>query len=145
LCGFAQWALAEGEDPAPVAEPPMSYAQMASLMRMDDTERVGKVRLDELEWRDTRDGAAAVWEGYGAYGGDYDKLFVRSEGERIGNDLRDARVELLWDRIITRWWDVQLGAREDFGGGPARTWAALGAIGTAVYGFDTEITLYAGD
>lgn len=119
--------------------------EMASLMQMNDRERIGKMQVDELEWRDTSDGGALVWEGYGSYGGDYDKLFVRSEGERVDGDTRNARVELFWDRIITRWWDLQAGAREDFGGGPSRTWAALGLMGVAPYGFDTQLTLYVGD
>jgi copper resistance protein B len=149
-CALISNGLARADEPTPAAVPPtsmgtMPYGQMATLMQMDDTLRVGKLVLDELEWRDTSDGAAFMWEGEGLYGGDYDKLCAKSEGERVGDDTRNARVELYWDRIVTRWWDVQVGAREDFGGGPPRTWAALGVAGVAPYGLATEITLYAGD
>ncbi|MGC2461997.1 MAG: hypothetical protein WA446_13660 [Steroidobacteraceae bacterium] len=30
---------------------------------------------------------------------------------------------MLWDRIVTRWWSLQGGARYDFGGGSGKGWA----------------------
>ncbi len=124
--------------------PDMSYEEMARLMGMDDTGTTGMVLLDELEWRDTSAGAAAAWEGEGWYGGDYNKLLMRSEGEQ-GGATDTARIEAFWDRIVSRWWSVQAGAREDFTGGPARSWAALGVEGLAPYWFNVEATLYVGD
>ncbi|MGH8217842.1 MAG: copper resistance protein B [Steroidobacteraceae bacterium] len=124
--------------------PAMSYGEMARLMRMDDTEATGMVLLDELEWRDTSAGAAAAWLGEGWYGGDYDKLWVRSEGEQ-GAGTETARIEAFWDRIVSRWWSVQAGARQDFTGGPSRTWAALGLQGRAPCWLNVQATLYVGD
>lgn len=121
--------------------PAMSYSEMVRTMQMDDTARAGRVLLDQLEWRST----GAVWEGEAWYGGDYDKLWLRTEGEPVRGTTEDARVELLWDRIITRWWSLQLGARESFGNGPARTWVAAGVQGLAPQWFDIEATLYAGE
>jgi hypothetical protein len=43
------------------------------------------------------------------------------------------------------WWDVQLGAREDFGHGPARSWAGLGVEGLAPPWLDLEATVYLGE
>ena len=132
-------------DPPQATVPAMPYKTMASMMQMDDAARLGKVLIDQLEWRNTNDGAAAVWEAEGWYGSDYNKLWIKTEGERLGGITQDARVEALWDRIATRWWDLQLGAREDFGDGPGRTWAAAGIAGLAPYWFDIEATLYVGD
>jgi len=133
--------------PAPPEHPihAMPYREMAKMMQMDDTEPLGRVLLDQLEWRHTDQGQAALWEGEGWYGGDYNKLWVRSEGERVGGSTEDARVELLWDRIMTRWYSLQVGGREDFGNGPPRTWAALGVQGLAPYWFDLEATFYVGE
>jgi copper resistance protein B len=134
-----------------VPEPPrhpmpvMSYREMASMMQMDDTAHFGGVLLDQLEWRNAAQGAAAVWEAEGWYGGDYDKLWVRTEGERVGGSTEDARVDVLWDRIVSRWWSLQGGLRQDFGEGPSRTWAALGVQGLAPYWFDVEATFYVGE
>jgi len=123
----------------------MPYRDMANMMQMDDTEPTGMILFDQLEWRHTDQGEAAVWEAEGWYGGDYNKLWIKSEGERVGGSTQDTRVELLWDRIMSRWWSVQAGAREDFGDGSPRTWAALGVQGIAPYWFDVEATFYMGD
>jgi len=132
--------------PPPPPQHPMaeiSSAEMVRMMQMDDTARTGQVLLDQLEWRHTDAGSAGVWEGEAWYGGDYDKLWLRTEGEAVQGNT-DARVELLCDRLISRWWSLQAGAREDFGNGPARTWAALGVEGIAPYWFAVEATVYVG-
>jgi copper resistance protein B len=118
---------------------------MSEMMGMDDNARIGTVLLDQLEWRHSDSGAAAVWEAEGWYGNDYNKLWLKSEGERVSGATHDARADLLWDRIISRWWDLQLGVRQDFGSGPARTWGAVGLQGKAAYGVDIEATLYVSD
>src|SRR5262249_11780914 len=57
----------------------------------------------------------------------------------------DADAEVLWNRVISRWWNGQLGLRQDFGPGQARTWLAVGVEGLAPQWFETEATLYASD
>lgn len=109
-----------------------------------DTDLYGSVLLDQLEWRNPDSGGAAVWEAEGWYGGDYDKLWVTTEGERVGGETQNAFAELLWDHVAGRWWNLQAGVREDFGNGPSRSWAAVGVEGLAPYGIDVEATLYAG-
>jgi copper resistance protein B len=120
----------------------MSYREMAQAMQMDDRARVGKVLFDQLEWQQHADGA---WDASASYGGDYNKVLVRTEGERIDDTTRDAHADVYWDRIVARWWNLQLGARQDFGLGPDRTWAAVGISGIAPYWFDLEATAYVGD
>lgn len=51
----------------------------------------------------------------------------------------------LWDRIVSRWWNLQAGVRHDFGEGPSRDWVAVGVQGLAPYFFDVEATAYLGD
>lgn len=123
----------------------MPYPEMAAMMQMDDTARTYKVLFDQLEWRNTAAGNAAVWDAEGWYGGDNDKVWLRSEGERAGGTTQNARADVLWDHTFARWWSLQAGGRQDFGGGPARTWAALGIQGLAPYWFDTEATFYVGE
>lgn len=136
----------------------MSYREMADTMQMDDTTRFGKVMFDQLEWRDggAGDGRAA-WDAQGYYGGDYDKLWIKTEGkyasESAGRDvtrardpgIRDADVEVLWDRVISAWWNIQAGGRQDFGPGQSRTWAAVGIQGLAPQWFETDVTVYVSD
>jgi copper resistance protein B len=144
------------------AEHSMSYREMTDTMQMDDTARFGKVMLDQLEWRDGGAGEGrGAWDVQGYYGGDYDKLWVKSEGNYVsrggnaggntgggtgtGTGIRDADVEVLWNRVISAWWSVQAGGRQDFGPGQSRTWAAVGIQGLAPQWFETEATVYASD
>jgi copper resistance protein B len=123
----------------------MPYPKMAALMQMDDTSRTGMVLFDQLEWRNTAEGNALAWDAEGWYGGDGNKVWVRSEGERVAGTTQNARADLLWDHTFARWWSVQAGGRQDFGAGPARTWAAIGVQGLAPYWFNTEATFYVGE
>jgi copper resistance protein B len=123
----------------------MPYREMASMMQMDDRQRTGMVLFDQLEWRNTAEGNAAVWDAEGWYGGDINKVWLRSEGERVAGTTQNARADLLWDHTFARWWSVQAGGRQDFGSGPGRTWAAFGVQGLAPYWFNTEATFYVGE
>jgi copper resistance protein B len=123
----------------------MSYKDMVSMMQMDDTHRFGKVMLDQLEYRDAQEGAAGTWDAQTWYGGDYNKLWIKTEGERIAGTTLNASADLLLDHVVARWWDAQGGIRQDFGKGPARTWLALGVQGLAPYWLDVEATLYLSD
>jgi copper resistance protein B len=121
-----------------------SAGAMAQAMDMNDAARLGMLWLDQLEWRAPDGRGSASWQGEGWYGGDYDKAWIRTQGESYPGGGEDARVELLWDRAVARWWNLQAGARQDFGAGPARSWAALGVRGLAPQGFGVEATVYAG-
>jgi copper resistance protein B len=147
LCVSAFFAIA-----VRAQAPDMSYKEMASMMQMDDTRPFGKVMLDQLEWRDAQAGSIGAWDAQGWYGGDYNKLWVKSEGQvshTAGGHpswtVLDASADVLLDHVIARWWDAQIGLRQDFGRGPARTWAALGLQGLAPYWLDVEATFYVGE
>jgi copper resistance protein B len=129
----------------------MSAHEMSRMMEMDDTRLFGTVIFDQLEWRDTGAGSAAAWDAEAWYGGDFNKFWLKTEGQsfdgaRQQTGLRssslEASADFLWDRIVSRWWNVQVGLRQDFGDGPARTWGAAGLEGRAPYGFDAQATLY---
>lgn len=83
------------------------------------------------------------WDGQFWIGRDLNKLWIKSEGDRL-NGSTDAKIEAFWSHTISPFWDLQLGARRDFGAGPKRNWAAFGVQGVAPYGIETEITGYVG-
>lgn len=91
----------------------------------------------------TKNGVA--WDAQGWLGGDFDKLWIKSEGATLGGKTRDSKVEALWAHAILPFWDTQLGVRHDFSGGPSREWAAFGVQGIAPYWFDVELTGYVGE
>jgi copper resistance protein B len=140
---LAQGAFASEAQNAPA--PSMDYSQMAQAMEMDDTQAVAMLWLDQLEWRRIAGQSAAVWQGEGWYGGDYNKLWARSESEAYARSTEDARVELFWDHVIARWWSADVGARQDLGVGPQRSWAAFGVRGLAPQGVNVEATVYGGE
>ena len=89
---------------------------------------------DELAWD------ATLWVGYS-----FNKLAVRTEGEKSGGDTERAELELLWSHSVARWWDIVAGARGDFEPGATQSWAAFGVQGLAPYRFELEATAYLGD
>ena len=132
ICTFASLASAEDQ--------PMA---MSDIMQMNDDAAFGMVKFDQLE-RAFDSGNPASWEGDAWYGGDFDKVWLRSEGEHDDGRL-DAKTELFWDHAFATFWDWQLGARHDSGLGADRDWAAFGVRGIAPYWFDVEATAYAGE
>jgi len=103
-----------------------------------------KVLLNRLEVFDADHGTGLQWEGQAWIGTDTDKLWLRSEGERVDNRTESADVEVLYGRPIARWWDVVAGVRHDFKPGASQDWAAIGITGIAPYKFEVEATAYIG-
>ena len=87
------------------------------------------------------------WEGEAWIGTDFHRLWIRSEG-RVNADgdgkVGDGKTELLYDRPITTFFDLQAGVRYDLDSRPGRAWAALGVQGLAVGFWNVSATAYAG-
>lgn len=101
--------------------------------------------VDRLEWQDARGGNALNWDFKGWIGGDTDRLWLSSEGERSGGKLHEAEVQALWGRSISPWWDAVGGVRHDFKPGSSQTWAAFGLQGMALYNFEASAMVFAGE
>ncbi|MEP6938946.1 MAG: copper resistance protein B [Rudaea sp.] len=149
LSMFAAASFAQGSNdhvpPQPPAQamPAMSDAEMTSVMEMDDAAMIAMFKTDELETGHRDRATTTAWNLAATYGGDFDKLWLRSEGEHDAHST-DARVEALWDHAFAAFWDWQLGVRQDLGDGPGRGWAAFGVQGIAPYWFTIEATAYVG-
>ncbi|MBB4100434.1 copper resistance protein B [Sphingomonas kyeonggiensis] len=93
--------------------------------------------LAEVQVRDGREGFR--WDGEGWFGGDINRLTVKSEGEgRFGEGVEGAEVQALYSRAIDPYWNLQVGVRHDFKPTPNRTYATLGFEGLAPYQFEIE-------
>lgn len=121
------------------AFPVLSHASMAH-----GGAPISYVLLDRLETGDAGPGHRQAWEGSAWIGGDIDRLWLRSEGQRTRGRLESAGIEALYGHAVSPWWDLLLGARNDSGGGPSRQWAALGVQGLAPYKFELAATAYVG-
>jgi copper resistance protein B len=124
----------------------MSYREMVRVMGMDDRAPYHRVLVEQLEASSHAGAASVGWEAQAYYGGDYDKLGLKTHGSAASGDSADGEVELLWDRVAGRWWSTQLGVRHDWAQrGPSRDWLALGVQGLAPYFFEIEATAYVGE
>jgi copper resistance protein B len=99
------------------------------------------VLFNRLEASDD-DGLA--WEGQAWIGTDTDKLWLRSDGERVDGRTHASDLEVLYGKPISPWWDVLAGVRHDFKPGASQDWAAIGIVGTAPYKIHVEATAYLG-
>ena len=115
-------------------------------MMMMDNMPAARLLLERFGWSRNRDGQnAREWEGRFWYGTATKRLTIKSEGEaENANGGSSGRVEALWSHAITPFWDLQLGARRDFGTGPKRNWAAFGIEGMLPYRIELEATGYVG-
>ena len=97
----------------------------------------GAVLFDQLEYRGGTGGAnIGVWQGQAYYGGDYNKVWINTRGEYNSQtrSLERAELQLLYSRLISYFFNAQLGVRQDFPirpdqGIPARTHLVLGIEG----------------
>ena len=102
------------------------------------------INLAEYQARKGRD--SFRWEGEGWYGGDINRLTVKSEGEAVfGEGVERAEVQFLYSRAIGPYFNAQAGIRQDLGQGPDRAYAAIGFEGLAPYWFETEGALFLSD
>jgi copper resistance protein B len=108
-----------------------------------------KVLAEQLELVATGDGSAASWEVQGWVGGDYDRLWLKFEGDDGAPDDGDFEVQALYSRLIAPYWDLQAGVRYDrtLAQGPVRQRAHLvvGLEGLAPYWFEVEPALFVSD
>jgi copper resistance protein B len=89
--------------------------------------------LAELQVRNGRDGYR--WDGQAWFGGDINRLTVKSEGEgTFHQGVDSAEVQALYSHAIGPYTDIQAGIRYDFKPHPSRTYATIG-IQTLAPGF----------
>lgn len=102
------------------------------------------VNLGEWQFRDGEDGYR--WDGEAWFGGDINRMLVKTEGEgETGFGIEAGDVQLLYSRAVTPYYDLQVGIRQDVQRGPSRTYATIGFEGLAPYWFETEGALFLSD
>ena len=103
------------------------------------------VLFNRLEAWDADPGTGQAWEAQAWIGGDINRLWLRSEGERQRGSTESSNLEMLYGRSVSPWWDVVAGIRHDFAPGNSQTWAAFGVQGMAPYKFEVSATAYLGE
>lgn len=151
--GLAAGAPVRGQEPGS-GLPPVTAKQRAAAFpdvggvdvfhSMPNNPYESYVLVDQLERQGTGRASALSWDVTAWTGRNYNRLWMRSEGDRQGGDTERAELQLLFGHTIAPWWDLVAGVREDFQPSPSRGWAAFGIQGLAPYRFDLEATMFAG-
>ena len=146
--------LPAGDAPAPpppgdwYADRLFSKAEMDRarhvMMHENGAMKVAFLGFDLAEYQARKGEDGYRWDAEGRYGGDIDRVVLKSEGEgEIGHGLEHAETQLLYSRAIGPYFDLQAGVRQDLGEGPDRTYAVVGVEGLAPYWFEVEGMLFA--
>ena len=103
---------------------------MPSAKSMMDWGRVSFILFDELEYVPGDKGRPISFEGLGWYGGAYNRLWFRTEGEQnTAGGGGAAEVEFLFGRLISPYWYAVTGLRYDRRGDERNDGRALYAVG----------------
>ncbi|MDD3650302.1 copper resistance protein B [Immundisolibacter sp.] len=113
----------------------------------EDDQNFGYLLVDRLEYRADDGPDHLLWDAQGWYGGDYRRLWLKTEGESpVSNSHGEAELQALYGRLVAPYWDLQAGLRYDraYGSGRDRdrAFGVLGVQGLAPYRFDTELALF---
>ncbi len=105
---------------------------------------------DRLEWRARKGDDAWLLDGDLWVGNDRHKVWLKADAEQApgadpGDGWRAAEVQLLYSRLVSPFWDVQAGVRDDFRPHPSRAHAVLGVQGVAPLDIDVEAALFLSD
>lgn len=103
------------------------------------------VQIDELEVRAQDGDDLVTWVGLGRIGTDRHKLALKTEGGYVLDADKAERVEaqLLYQRPISDFFDVQIGLRHDFKPDPSRSYAVMGILGLAPQWLEIDASLFA--
>lgn len=140
-------ALSGPDHAADALFPPAVMAEAREHLRREQGGMTTyKAMIDRLEAQIAEGEDGYVWEAGAWYGGDIDKLWIKSEGEgEFGGALEEAEIQALWSHAIGPWFDLQAGLRADFRDGPDTGHLALGVQGLAPYFFEIDAAAFVSD
>lgn len=106
------------------------------------------LQADMLEYRQDNKDSDFRWDVQGWYGGDYNRIWVKSEGERNTAFKADYDIDaqLLYGRFIKRYFDFQIGVRGETqtfrGKSVSRAHAVIGFQGLVPYNYEVDFALF---
>ena len=116
---------------------PAEMARSREALRRENGAFSGSMILFDLaEYQARKGGDGYRWEGEAWFGGDIDRLLIKTEGEgTFGRSIEDVEVQALYSRAISPFWNAHIGLRHDIVPNPSRTYAVVGVEGIAPYWF----------
>ena len=82
------------------------------------------------------------WDSEAWYGGDINRLWLKSEGEGASGVIERVEAQALYSHAIDPYFNLQGGFRYDFKPNPSRVYATVGVEGLAPSFFDVEGALF---
>lgn len=116
----------------------------SALAASKDDPVLAKVMIDQLEVRSTDGPDPWVLDAQAWIGHDLNKLWIKTEVEKVGSATEEAELQALYSRAIAPYWDFQVGWRHDFKPDPSRDWLAVGVEGLAPYWFEVDAAVFIG-
>jgi copper resistance protein B len=111
-----------------------------------DSETYWFILVDQLEYRGNDGENSFYWDIVSWVGGDYERLWLKSEGDvGFGDGNGEGELQLLYGKLIAPFWDLQVGLRYDqlYGdSGRSRGFAVIAVEGLAPYLFEVEASLF---
>ncbi len=115
--------LPEHESPPPPAptdhladrffDPAAMDRARAQLRREHGGAQASQVMANLLEYRAQTGGDGYHWDGEAWFGGDLNRLVIKSEGEGDRHGVQSGEVQALYSRAVGLYTDLQLGLRQD--------------------------------
>ena len=142
--------------PGPLPERDQNQANVASRQEwpkpVNDQDRRLFTLVDVLEYRPRTGGDRSNsdyrWDIEGWYGGDYNRLWFKSEGQQDTAFKADYDVDfqLLYGRFLWKYYDIQVGGRMETqsfrGGNVTRGLAVIGLQGIVPYNYEFESAVF---
>jgi len=103
-----------------------------------------KIMSNLLEYQSRNGEDGYRWDGQAWFGGDINRVVVKTEGQGSGNKIDDAEVQVLYSRAWDHVTDLQIGIRQDIEPNPSRTYLALGFQTLLPSWFEAEGSVFIG-
>lgn len=115
---------------------------------VEDNQVFWLLLIDQLEYRNNDGSNTFNWDAQGWVGGDYRRIWVKTEGEvdLEGDEGTEAEIQVLYGQLIAPFWDLQVGLRYDRLDSPDRdldrAFAVVGVQGLTPYLFEVDAALF---
>ena len=128
---------------AAAQETPQTGAPVEWAGSMLDSKVFTFVQAERLEGHTSGGEKGYLLDLQGWVGTDTSKFWGKAEGEGvIGWQVEDVEVQALYSRMISPFFDLQLGVRQDIASDVSRTHVVIGVQGLAPYWFEVEAAAF---
>jgi copper resistance protein B len=120
-------------------------AARKQLLKENGGQVITFIQADRLENFSHSGKNGMLWEGQGWIGSDYQRLWIKTEGEYLAprsGGIEDGEVQALYSRAVSPLFDFQAGIRQDLKPGERRTFGVIGFQGLAPYWFEIDTALF---